>query len=103
MAKRLDAVGSVFAVMYPSRMLTAPAIGDAELRWATCRSLNKFYAEVYKPYADRMTPVAQIPMHTPEEAIRELEYAVNVLGFKAIMINGVVHRPLVPPKDVSGA
>lgn len=103
MAKRLDDMGIDFAVMYPSRMLTATAIGDAELRWATCRSLNKFYAEVYKPYSDRMTPVAQIPMHTPEEAIRELEYAVNVLGFKAIMINGIVHRPLTPPKDVSGA
>jgi predicted TIM-barrel fold metal-dependent hydrolase len=103
MAKRLDDMGIDFAVMYPSRMLTATAIGDAELRWATCRSLNKFYAEAYKPYADRMTPVAQIPMHTPEEAIRELDYAVNVLGFKAIMINGIVHRPLTPPKDVSGA
>ena len=76
-----------------SRTLTATAIKDPDLRRATCRSLNKFYAEVYKPYADRMTPVAQIPTHTPEEAIAELEYAVG-LGFKAIMINGLVHRPL---------
>jgi predicted TIM-barrel fold metal-dependent hydrolase len=75
MAKRLDDMGIDFAI----------------------------YAEVYKPYADRMTPVAQIPMHTPEEAIRELEHAVKVLGFKAIMINGIVHRPLTPPTDVSGA
>jgi len=35
MAKRLDDMGIDFAVMYPSRMLTATAIGDAELRWAT--------------------------------------------------------------------
>jgi hypothetical protein len=29
-----------------------------------------------------MTPVAVIPMYTPQEAIEELEYAVKVLGMK---------------------
>jgi predicted TIM-barrel fold metal-dependent hydrolase len=93
MAERLDEMGIDFAVMYPSRMLTATAIADPELRRATCRSLNRFYAEAYKPYASQMTPVAQIPTHTPQEAIDELTYA-HGLGFKAIMINGLVHRPL---------
>ena len=101
MASRLDDLGIDFAVMYPSRTLTATAIKDTDLRRATCRSLNKFYAEVYKPYADRMTPVAQIPTHTPEEAIAELEYAVS-LGFKAVMINGLVHRPLEATTKDSG-
>jgi predicted TIM-barrel fold metal-dependent hydrolase len=94
MAERLDEMGVDFAVMYPSRMLTATAIQDPDLRQAVCRSLNKFYAKAYAPYADRMTPVAQIPTHTPEEAIAELEYAVKTLGMKAAMINGLVHRPL---------
>ncbi|HCX14577.1 MAG TPA: amidohydrolase [Rhodospirillaceae bacterium] len=94
MAERLDEMGIDFAVMYPSRMLTATAIQNPDLRKAVCRSLNKFYATAYEPYADRMTPVAQIPTHTPEEAIIELEYAVNELGLKAAMINGLVHRPL---------
>lgn len=98
MAERLDEMGVDFAVMYPSRMLTATAIQDPQLRQAVCRSLNRFYAEAYKPYADRMTPVAQIPTHTPDEAIAELEYAVRELGFKAAMINGLVHRPLDPSK-----
>jgi predicted TIM-barrel fold metal-dependent hydrolase len=103
MASRLDELGIDFAVMYPSRMLTATAIPDPELRRVTCRSLNRFFAEAYKPYSDRMTPVAQIPTHTPEEAIAELDYAVGVLGLKAIMINGLVHRPLTPPADIAGA
>jgi len=94
MAERLDDMGIDFAVMYPSRMLTATAIADAELRVAVCRSLNRFFAEAYRPYADRMTPVAQIPTHTPAEAIAELEYAVCELGFKAVLINGLIHRPL---------
>ena len=32
-------------------------------------------------------------MHTPEEAVAELEYAVNVLGFKAVLCAGYVQRP----------
>jgi predicted TIM-barrel fold metal-dependent hydrolase len=103
MASRLDELGIDFAVMYPSRMLTATAIPDPALRQATCRSLNRFFAEAYKPYADRMTPVAQIPTHTPEEAIAELDYAVGTLGLKAIMINGLVHRPLTPPAEIAGS
>lgn len=41
-----------------------------------------------------MTPAAAIPMHTPQEAIEELEYAVKVLGMKAIMMAGYVRRPI---------
>jgi predicted TIM-barrel fold metal-dependent hydrolase len=92
--ERLDDLGIDFAVLYPSRTLTTTALKDAELRRAACRALNAYCAEVYRPYADRMTPVAQIPTHTPEEAIAELEHAVSELGLKAVMINGLVHRPI---------
>jgi predicted TIM-barrel fold metal-dependent hydrolase len=92
--ERLDQLGIDFAVLYGSRTLTTTAILDDEVRQVACRALNAFNAEVYRPYADRMTVVAQIPMHTPEEAIAELEHAVVELGAKAIMINGLIHRPL---------
>ena len=95
--ERLDDFGIDFAVLYPSRGLTTLSIRDAELRQVACRALNAFHAEVYFPYADRMTPVAQIPMHTPQEALAELDHAVGELGFKAIMINGIVHRPIGAP------
>jgi predicted TIM-barrel fold metal-dependent hydrolase len=94
--ERLDDLGIDFAVLYGSRTLTTTAIKDDEVRRVACRALNAFNAEVYRPYADRMTPAAHIPMHTPEEAIAELEHAVGELGFKAIMINGLVHRGLTP-------
>ncbi len=32
-------------------------------------------------------------MHTPEEAMAELEYAVTELGFKAVLCAGYVQRP----------
>ncbi len=92
--ERLDDLGIDFAVLYGSRTLTTTAIRDDEVRRVACRALNAFNAEVYRPYADRMTPAAHIPMHTPAEAIAELEHAVGELGFKAIMINGLVHRPI---------
>jgi predicted TIM-barrel fold metal-dependent hydrolase len=92
--ERLDDLGIDFAVLYGSRTLTTSAIKDDELRRVACRALNAFNAEAYRPYADRMTPAAHIPMHTPEEAIAELEHAVGELGFKAIMINGLIHRPI---------
>lgn len=92
--QRLDDLGIDFAVLYGSRTLTTTAIADDEVRQVACRALNTFNAEVYAPYADRMTPAAHIPMHTPAEAIAELEHAVGVLGMKAIMINGLVHREI---------
>jgi predicted TIM-barrel fold metal-dependent hydrolase len=92
--ERLDELGIDFAVLYPSRGLTTLSIRDAELRQVACRALNAFHAEIYFPYADRLTPVAQIPTHTPEEAVAELDHAVGRLGFKAILINGIVHRPV---------
>jgi len=95
--ERLDEFGIDFSVLYPSRTLTTSAIKDAELRQVACRALNAYHAELYAPYADRMTPVAQIPMHTPAEAIAELEHAVRRLGMKAVMINGLVHRPIGAP------
>jgi predicted TIM-barrel fold metal-dependent hydrolase len=92
--ERLDDLGIDFAVVYGSRTLTTTAIKDDEVRQVACRALNAFNAEVYAPYRDRMTVVAQIPMHTPQEALAELDHAVGRLGAKAIMINGVVQRPI---------
>ena len=94
MYERLDDLGIDFAVLYPSRGLTTGAIRDDELRQVACRATNAYHAEIYRDYQQRMTPVALIPTHSPAEAIAELEHAVGDLGFKAILINGVVHRPL---------
>ncbi|HJY83360.1 MAG TPA: amidohydrolase family protein [Candidatus Binatia bacterium] len=92
--ERLDEIGLDFTVLYPSIGLHPPHMEDEELRRAACRAFNTFHADIFRDYADRMTPVAVIPMHTPQEAIEELEYAVKVLGMKAIMIAGHVRRPI---------
>jgi len=92
--ERLDDIGLDVTVLYPSLGLLPPHIEDEEVRRASCRAFNMFYADVFREYADRMVPVAVIPMHTPQEAIEELEYAVKQLGFKAVMMAGHVLRPV---------
>jgi predicted TIM-barrel fold metal-dependent hydrolase len=51
------------------------------------------YSSLYRPYADRLAPVAVLPTVTPSEAIDELEHAVGDLGAKAVAI-GHVRRPV---------
>jgi len=92
--ERLDEIGLDVTILYPSLGLGAPHIDDDEVRTATCRAFNMFHAEIFHEYGDRMIPVAVIPMHTPQEAIVELEYAVKQLGFKAVMMAGHVIRPI---------
>jgi len=95
--ERLDEMGLDFTVLYPSEGLmaiTLPGMDDDELRRVVCRALNMYQADVFGDYSERMTPAAVIPMHTPQEAIEELEYAVRVLGAKAVIIAGDVRRPL---------
>jgi predicted TIM-barrel fold metal-dependent hydrolase len=45
-------------------------------------------------YSDHLTPVAGISLHTPQEGIEELEFAVNKLGLKTINIAGSVRRTI---------
>ncbi len=94
MYERLDEFGVDFAVVYTTLGLVQGSIPDDELRPIICRALNKMNAELFAPFADRLTPVATIPMHTPGEAIAELRHVVGELGMKAIMIANHVRRPL---------
>ncbi len=91
--ERLDEIGIDFGVVYPSLGLVFLHTEDDEYRRGACRALNRCNAETFAPLSDRLTPVAAIPMHTPDEAVAELEYAVEHLGFKAVLLAGYVQRP----------
>jgi predicted TIM-barrel fold metal-dependent hydrolase len=97
--ERMDELGLDFSVLYPSLGLVFLHTWDDRYRRGTCRALNRANAERFAPYADRLAPVAAIPMHTPEEAVAELEYAVTTLGFKAVLCAGYVQRPFDALKD----
>lgn len=90
--RRLDELGIDLAICYPTFGLIPMALDDDELRRGIARACNRYYAEVYAEYADRMLPVAIIPSYTPDEAIAELDYAVGELGLRAVLIGGLVLR-----------
>lgn len=92
--ERLPELGLDFTVLYPSMGLGVPRIPDDATRVATCRAYNTFTADYFAPYADRMTPAAVIPMHTPDEACEELDHVVNELGMKVAMLASLVPRPV---------
>src|SRR5205823_11824563 len=75
LAERLDEIGLDFAIIYPTGGLRVPRVGDGPARRGAARAYNIVTAEYFRPFADRMTPAAIIPMHTPEEALEELEFA----------------------------
>ena len=91
---RLDDMGIDFAILYPSSLqLFAPYLGDSELRLAGCHSFNRYAAETWADFSDRVTPIGVIPMHTPEEAIRELEHCKE-LGIKAVALGSLMRRSI---------
>ncbi len=92
-AQRLDEFGIDFAIVYPSDGLAVSQFADEDLRLACCRAYNLYISESYAPFADRMTPAAVIPCHTPGEAVAELHYARRELGMKAAVLRSYVKRP----------
>lgn len=92
MHARLDEAGIDFAVVYGTFALGVLGLNDDELRPVVYRAMNMLYADMFKGLEDRLTPVALIPTHTPEEAIAELDYAIGELGLKAIVMNCMIRR-----------
>jgi predicted TIM-barrel fold metal-dependent hydrolase len=94
MHERLEDMGLDFAVLYPTSVqLFAPYLGDDELRQAGCHAFNKYAAEAWAEYADRVTPIGVVPMHTPAEAIAELEHCKSI-GIKAVALGSLVRRSI---------
>ncbi len=92
--ERLEELGLDYSVLYTTIGFLAIGIADDELRRATCRALNRMRADMVAGLGDKLTAAAVIPMHTPEGAIEELEYAVEELGMKTAMVASYVKRPI---------
>jgi predicted TIM-barrel fold metal-dependent hydrolase len=91
--ERMEELGLDFSVLYPTQGLGIYAIRNDEIRQATCHAFSMYIADAFRGFADRLTPVAVIPMHTPAEAIAELEH-VKQLGLKAIVMGSLIRRPI---------
>jgi predicted TIM-barrel fold metal-dependent hydrolase len=93
LAERLPEVGIDYSVLYPTLALATAAVEDDGLRVGLCRGWNDYFADTYAPFADRMTPAGIIPMHTPSEAIAELEHCRSI-GLKVAGIPHTVVRAI---------
>ncbi len=105
MHERLPEMGIDFAFIYPTLGLFFQHLADPDIRRAILRAENTMAADLFRPYADRLAPVAAIPVYTPQEAIEEADYAVRTLGMKAIMVYPNVKRPIetfsADPSDIN--
>ncbi len=99
--ERLGELGIDFSILYPTMGLVVTANEDAGVRRAAVRAFNVFSAEYFADFSDRMTPAAAIPMHTPEEAIEELEYVTGELGMKVVLMASMIRRP-IPSVEATG-
>lgn len=100
--ERLGEAGIDFAVLYPTMGISLLQVLDDDQRMTLCRLYNEFVAEQYRPFGDRFTVAALIPMNTPEEALGAMLHAKG-LGAKVGLIASHVHRPVPgqawPPDD----
>jgi predicted TIM-barrel fold metal-dependent hydrolase len=101
--ERLDDMGIDVAFLYPTVGLMPMALDDDELRLALARACNRYVAECYAPYRDRLVPVAIIPTFAPEEAVAELDFAHETLGLRAFLFGGLVLRPTPGAEHVRAA
>src|SRR5213594_1237990 len=94
MYERLDDLGIDFSVVYPTAGLSYHRMQDTRLRRAICRAYHVFTADQFRVLSDCNIPGAIIPMYSPDEAIEEIEFAVRQLGYKVIMVGGLMRRPV---------
>jgi hypothetical protein len=93
---RMGELGFDHSILFPSEVAIVQSLADDELRREGCRAHNRMVTELFGPHRRALTPVALIPMVTPDEAVAELEHAVGELGLKAVNLGGS------PPRRIPG-
>ena len=93
-SERHGELGIDFSVLYPSAGLALASLAEDEFRLAGVRAVNTMNADLCRNYPRHLAVAALIPMHTPQEAVNELEYARTELGLKVAVIPPLVARPV---------
>jgi hypothetical protein len=87
-------MGIDFTLLYPSAVLALLDLDNVELGAALARGANRWLANIFRPYRDRIAVGGIVPMSTPRTAIAELEYAITELGMKTVVVTGYARRAL---------
>ena len=76
----MDREGIEHQVIYGSIPLAFNSIIDRDLAVVLCRAYNDYIEEDTRSYADRLHPVAVLPLQNPEEAVKEMRRCIEGLG-----------------------
>lgn len=82
----MDAAGIDMQVI----SLNSPGVEQAEPAEAiaSAKESNDYLAEAIKKHPTRFAGLAAVPTSAPDEAVKELDRAINQLGFKGLLVNG---------------
>ena len=94
--ERMDELGIDVSVLYPTLGFGTVGVDLEELRLGLCGGFNEYLATAYAPYADRLRIVGVVPMHTPAEALAELDH-LRALGLRVAAFPHGVVRPITSP------
>ena len=92
-ASRMDDLGIDYSILYPSAGLFIVTIADPDLRSGVVDAYNRWVMELCASHRDRLSPVATIPMNTPDEAVHHLRQAA-AMGHKVVCLQGFAERPV---------
>lgn len=93
----MDLEGIDIAVLYPSLALVWLATDKLDLAIACARAQNDLLRDQMGPCGERVRPAISLPLVQPsaecvKACIRELEHAVNDLGFRSVFMPPNVHK-----------
>jgi len=93
---RMDELGFDLTVLYPTVGFGIAGVPDADLRRGLCAGWNAYLASTIEPFRDRIRVAGVIPMHTPDEAVAELDHC-HALGIDVAGLPHGVLRPIAEP------
>jgi len=93
----MDALGIDISILSPN--IPGPCMLAPELALKGAKTINNFIAEVIQQYPDRFAGIASLPWQNPQEAIDEMNRAVDHLNLCAVMLfSNIGGRPVDAPE-----
>jgi predicted TIM-barrel fold metal-dependent hydrolase len=89
----MDREGIDHQVIYGSITLAFSSLVDPELALALCRAYNDYIHDDCAGHADRLHPVAVLPLQDPAAAAEELRRCVEELGMVAVSVAPNLPQP----------
>jgi len=98
--EHMDREGIDHQLVYGSIVLAFNSLFDPELAVALCRAYNDYIHDDVAPHADRLHPIAILPLQDPQAAVDEMHRCVLELGMPGVCIppNLPMPHPAAPDR-----